>query len=292
LIVSPDNQYLYMSSGSRTDHGEAEAGPREVALTSAIFRLPTSGNNLNLPNDETALKTAGYLFADGLRNPFDMGFSADGELFAADNGPDMDLPDEFNWVREGMHYGFPWRFGSEANPVLDPAYTPAGDERLHGGFQAVDDNKYVYDSGFPPPPAMMIDAIKNNGPDADKFRPGPTATAATDASDMAMPFHGLTGHRSPLGVTFDNESLLCGDYYKSAFVLSFGAFLDVLGDRGEDLLLLQLTKVGTEYEMKTTQLVTGFTAPIDSVMVDNKLYVVEYGEGSSVYEITFPLPAP
>src|SRR5262249_28598152 len=30
LVVSPDNQYLYFASGSRTDHGEVEAGVREV----------------------------------------------------------------------------------------------------------------------------------------------------------------------------------------------------------------------------------------------------------------------
>ena len=46
VIVSPDNMSVYFSSGSRSDHGEVEADEREVPLTSAIFRVPASSNNL------------------------------------------------------------------------------------------------------------------------------------------------------------------------------------------------------------------------------------------------------
>jgi hypothetical protein len=48
-------------------------------------------------------------------------------------------------------------------------------------------------------------------------------------------------------------------------------------------------KVGTEYEMKVTQLVAGFASPIDSAMVDNKIYVVELGAAGRVIEITLPV---
>jgi hypothetical protein len=60
------------------------------------------------------------------------------------------------------------------------------------------------------------------------------------------------------------------------------------------LALMQMTKVNGEYEMQMTVLVTGFTAPIDSVLVDNKMYVIENrysGTPGLIYEITFPLPA-
>ena len=50
----------------------------------------------------------------------------EGELFATENGPDIDFPEEINWIREGLQYGFPWRFGAEDNPVLDPTYDGAG----------------------------------------------------------------------------------------------------------------------------------------------------------------------
>ena len=74
-------------------------------------------------------------------------------------------------------------------------------------------------------------------------------------------------------------------------MLSHGAVLDIMGDRGEDLLMLQMTKVGDEYEMKVTQIVAGIRTPIDSVLVDNKLYTISWGAGNSMYEITFPKPA-
>ena len=291
-IVSPDNQFLYFGSGSRSDHGEVEQGVREVPLTSAVFRLPITANNLMLANDETAL--APYLFVDGTRNTFDFAWSADGELFGGDNGPDMDLPDEMNVLRQGNHYGFPWRMGGEANPVLDPAYTPVGDTRLHTGFQGVDQNKYVYDPAFPAPPAGMtfVDPIPNHGPDADKFRAG-SMGAIQKASTLGMTMPGITGHRSPLGILFDARGALCGDYYKAGFFVSFGALIDVMQDGGQDLSLMKLTKVGANYEMSVTQLVAGFLSPIDSVMVNNKIYIVEFSTtsgGGSVYEITLPLP--
>jgi hypothetical protein len=292
VIVSPDNMSVFISSGSRSDHGEVEANEREVPLTSAIFRVPASSNNLLLQNDETALKP--YLYADGLRNSFDMAYNAEGELFAGDNGPDMDLPDEINWIQEGKNYGFPWRFGSEDSPALDPQYTPTGDTRLHTGFFAVDMKKWVYDAAMPPKPTTpLTDPIVNHGPDCDHMRSSRTANIE-DASMKGVPLSGVTGHRSPLGLAFDTKGALCGDYYKSGFVVSYGALLDVLGDGGQDLALMRLTKVNGAYEMTMNVIVSGFTAPVDSVMVDNKLYVVEnrfMGTPGQIYEITFPTPA-
>jgi hypothetical protein len=291
VIVSPDNMSLFFSSGSRSDHGEIEAGMGEVPLTSAIFKVPVSSNMLQLANDDTALKP--YLYADGTRNSFDMAFNSEGELFAGDNGPDIDLPDEINWIREGKNYGFPWRFGSEDSPATDPQYNPAGDTRLHTGFQAVDQKKWVYDPKLPPKPTGLTDPIINHGPDLDHMRSSRTANVE-DASMKGTPLSGITGHRSPLGLAFDVKGALCGDYYKAGFVLSYGALIDVLQDGGQDLALMNLTKVNGEYEMTMNVLVTGFTAPIDSVLVDNKLYVIENrysGTPGAIYEITFPMPA-
>jgi hypothetical protein len=291
IVVSPDNMSVFFGSGSRSDHGEVEAGMGEVPLTSAVFRVPASSNNLMLANDETALKP--YLFADGTRNTFDLAFNSDGDLFGAENGPDIDLPDEINWLREGKNYGFPWRFGGEDSPAIDPMYNPAGDTRLHTGFQAVDQKKWVYDPKLPPKPAALTDPIINHGPDLDHMRSSRTANVE-DASMKGVPLSGITGHRSPLGLAFDTKGALCGDYYKAGFVLSYGALIDVLQDGGQDLALMNLTKVNGDYEMTMNVLVTGFTAPIDSVLVDNKMYVIENrysGTPGSIYEITFPMPA-
>jgi len=147
---------------------------------------------------------------------------------------------------------------------------------------------------MPPKPATpLTDPILNHGPDCDHMRSSRTATVE-DASMKGVPLAGITGHRSPLGIGFDVKGSLCGDYYKSGFVLSYGALLDVLADGGQDLALMQMTKVNGEYEMKTNVIVTGFTAPVDSVLVDNNLYVVEnrfMGAPGAIYELTFPVPA-
>jgi mono/diheme cytochrome c family protein len=58
------------------------------------------------------------VFANGFRNPYDLAFSPDGEIFTADNNPDaLDdtlsylPPEELDYVREGRHYGFPDAYG-------------------------------------------------------------------------------------------------------------------------------------------------------------------------------------
>lgn len=54
------------------------------------------------------------LWARGMRNPYDLAFSADGKLYATDNG-DETIPvpdgDELNLVEQGGDYGYPYFFG-------------------------------------------------------------------------------------------------------------------------------------------------------------------------------------
>src|SRR2546428_973294 len=133
IVVSPDGIYVYVNSGSRTDHGEVQSAGglfpdmREVALTAKIFRLPANGSNLFLPNDISALRGAGYIFAEGTRNSFDFTFAPNGDLFATENGPDRDMSEELNWLRPGLHYGFPWRIGGADKPQQFPNYDPRAD---------------------------------------------------------------------------------------------------------------------------------------------------------------------
>ena len=60
IVLSPDEQMLYVNSGSRTDHGEVQNGngqfpdAREVPLTSMIIRVPADSKNLSLPNNADA----------------------------------------------------------------------------------------------------------------------------------------------------------------------------------------------------------------------------------------------
>jgi glucose/arabinose dehydrogenase len=284
LAVSPDDASLFFSSGSRTDHGEMEAGSGEVPLSSAVFKVPTA-TVTDMKNDTAAL--AGVLFADGTRNAFDMAFNAAGDLIGVDNGPDMDLPDEINWLQQGKHYGFPFRFGGANNPVAEAGYSAAGDKRLHPGYQAVDTNKYVADTTLVAPAGTtLVDPILNMGPDANIAR----ADKGADPAPVVAGLAGITGHRSPLGIAFDTAGASCGAYYKQGLVLSYGSVkADALGDEGRDLLLLTLTKTGDKYTMTSKQIAKGIEAPMDGVLVGNKFFTTGFGN-APMYVFVLPTP--
>jgi glucose/arabinose dehydrogenase len=294
IAVSPDGTSVFVNAGSRTDHGEVENNgfnfpdAREVPLTSAILRLPADARDLVLPNNETGLKP--YLFADGTRNAYDPAFAPNGELFVGDNGPDADYPDELNWIREGRHYGFPWRFGNQDNPQQFPDYDSAKDKRLQKDFTAVQKGTYKNDPSFPKPPGTFTDPVANHGPDAVQYRADDGE--AHDAAAEGQVLYSFTPHRSPLGLVFADDPKMPADLRGegdtlSAFIVSWGAAGGTLTDRGQDLLHLQLTKQGDTYEATTTQIARGFKNPIDAVMIENRLYVLEFGAGSAIWELTF-----
>ena len=304
IVASPDGQHLFVNAGSRTDHGDVQTnggafpGAREVALTSGIFRLPTSASNLQLPNDDAALRSMGVVFARGVRNSFDLEFAPNGDLLAGDNGPDADYHEELNWIREGHHYGFPWRLGNEDNQMQFADYDAAADRRLQrgAGFSAIDGGSWRNDPAFPARPAgvTFTEPILNAGPDGDRHR-NPTTGAVEDASATGKPFATFTDHGSPLGLTFDrNEGALCADLAGGTFILRFGkAAGATFDDPGRDLLHLRLTRTGADYgPATTTQLLRGFSGPVDAVLVADKMYVLDRnlagsGQGT-LWEVALP----
>jgi len=295
VVVSPDGRWLFVNSGSRTDHGEVQSNggaypdTREVALSARILRLPADAADLSLPNDEAALEAAGYIFARGTRNAYDMAFAPDGELFAIDNGPDADYPDELNWIVAGGHYGFPWRFGDQDNPQRRSDYDPTADRLLQPDFTAVKTGAYHNDPAFPPPPGPFRDPVANLGPAAAQFR-APDGSEQ-DAAAQGRPLLSFTPHRSPLGLAFAGDGMpadLRGeDGAMGAFVLSWGAAGGTLSDRGQDLLHLALRREGDTYVMTSVDLARGFKLPIDSTLAENRLYVLEFGAPGGIWELTF-----
>jgi glucose/arabinose dehydrogenase len=296
IIVSLDGQWIYINAGSRTDHGEVEdnggAFPdaRDVALTARILRIPASAIELVLPNDEAALTEQGSILARGTRNAYDMAFAPNGDLFAIDNGPDADYPDELNWIREGLHYGFPWRFGTQDNPQRFPDYDPTKDLRLQSGFWAVDHGFYHNDPDFPEPPGEFTDPVVNLGPDAMIYRgdDGQEYDAGTQGKTLTT----FTPHISPLGLVFATEPELPAQWRDqggtfSAFLVSWGAAGGTLSYQGQGILHLQLTKTGDNYEVRTDEIARGFQNPIDTVLIENRLYVLEYGGNGAIWELTF-----
>ena len=303
IVADPEGRFVYVNAGSRTDHGDVQTNggafpdARDVALTAGIFRLPTSANDLRLPNDDAALRSMGVVFARGTRNSFDLEFAPNGDLFGGDNGPDADYHDELNWIREGHHYGFPWRLGNEDNQMQFPGYDPATDRRLQRGvgFNAIDSGAWHNDPTFPARPAgvTFTDPIPNLGPDADQYR-NPQSGAVEQASITNRPFATFTDHSSPLGLTFDrNEGALCSDFAGGLFLLRFGKATGPAFEVGRDLLHVALTRTGGEYTGgRITQLVRGFSGPVDAILDGDRLYVLDRsqddaGQGS-LWEVTLP----
>lgn len=302
VVVSPKGDYIYVNSGSRTDHGEIQSAgglypnTREVGLTAAILRLPTNGQNIFLPNDRAALKAAGYIFAEGTRNTFDFAFAPNGDLFGTENGPDRDMSEELNWLRPGRHYGFPWRIGGADNPQQFPNYNPTNDLLLDPRFIAVENGYFYNDPTFPPRPAISLtEPIVNLGPDADSFR-DPQDGQIKDASDLGLTLSTFSTHRSPLGLVFDYSKAMTPEFRGDGFMLSWtqgdptgDSVAGPFKDPSQDLLHLDLTKIGnTNYQVRTTRIVGGFSNPIDAEIINNKIYVLEFGGNQGIWEITMP----
>lgn len=296
ITVSPDNKWIYINAGSRTDHGEIETARgtypdlREVALTTKIMRVPTDATDLELPNDDAVLRAKGYIFADGVRNAFDLAFAPNGDLFGVDNGPDADYPDELNWLREGKHYGFPWRFGNYDNPQQFANYDAANDKRLSKDFVAVQNKTYATDPTYPKAPMAFSDPIINRGPASAQY--SADDGVARDAATEGKTNQTFTPHISPLGLSFVNGDAMPSDYRGMAdklslFLTSWGSAGGAFADKGQWLNHMTLTKVGDNYEAVTTQIARGFKNPIDTAIVGNKLYVLEYGNKGAIWELAF-----
>ncbi|MDZ7965358.1 MAG: PQQ-dependent sugar dehydrogenase [Nostoc sp. DedSLP03] len=302
VVVSLDGNFIYVNSGSRTDHGEIQSvdglypNTREVGLTACILRLPSNGNNLFLANNRATLKTAGYIFAEGIRNTFDMAFAPNGDFFGTENGPDRDMSEELNWLRLGGNYGFPWRIGGTDNPQQFPNYNPATDRLLSPQFNAIQKGYYRNDPTFPiRPTGNLIEPIPNFGPDADNYR-DPVDGKIKDASVLGQTLSTFTTHRSPLGLVFDTQGVMSPEFNRDGFMLSWTAgdptgetLIGPFKDASQDLLHLKLTKVGnTNYKLNATRLVKGFSNPIDAEIISNKIYVLEYGGNQGIWEVSMP----
>ena len=97
MAWGPDG-LLYFGIGSL---GDVDVDANELSGT--VVRMPHLGTNADLE-----------IVSRGNRNAYDVGFNADGALFASENGPDFnDAPDELNHILPGEHYGYPLAFGAD-----------------------------------------------------------------------------------------------------------------------------------------------------------------------------------
>jgi len=144
----------------------------------------------------------------------------------------------------------------------------------------------------------LIDPIPNLGADANSFR-DPATGAVMKASDVGRPLGTFTTHRSPLGLSFDTSNALAGRYRGGAFILGWtrgdpsgdsaqGPFRDA----SQDLLFLDMQRTATGYEVRAQSVVCGFLNPIDTEILNGRLYVLEFGGAGTVWEITTPAAEP
>jgi len=305
IAVDPSGDYIYVNSGAATDHGEIRNGERGSGLTDIILKLPTNGENILLQNNREWLRSNGYLMAEGTRNDFDLAFAANGDLFAVENSGDRDDPEEMNWIREGHHYGWPWRMGGNNTPQQYTPYDPTKDPLLNpnawGGGNLY--QTFSNDPTFPQKPDTIVftEPIVNVGPDGDKYRdtvPSGVGNLGTvrDASDRGETIATFTPHRSPNGLVFDKDSVLKGELKGGGFVLSLNTG-SAFGDTNPDILHVNLTKVGDSmYTAQVTQLVYGFVAPLGIEIAGKNIYVAETGLWSrpqnnppKLWRITLPV---
>ncbi len=311
IIVNAAGDSLIFASGARTDHGEIEStnglypNTRDVPLTTKLFTVPITAQNLCLPNDENALDSMGVIFAHGVRNTFDMAYDKDDQLFGVENSGDRDDPEEINWLRQNHHYGFPWQMGGHVTPMQFIGYDATLDLLINHNSLAWGNNCFYNDSTYPIMPASLniTQPVRNFGPDADKYRDELTGNVM-DASDNGTFLTTFTSHRSPLGIMFDRYSKLGDNLTGDGFVMSYtkgtmdstgtlpdnttGPFVDL----GEDLLHLQMSynTAQDNYDITATKIVTNFASPVDACLVGHVMYTLEIGINapSIIRVLTFP----
>ena len=137
----------------------------------------------------------------------------------------------------------------------------------------------------------------NLGPDADAYR-DPADGRLKDASEEGVRFGTFTAHRSPLGLVFDADNALAEPLQGDGFVLSWtegdpegDSVNGPFNDPSQDLLHLDLAKVGDNYEAQVTRLVGGFSNPIDAEIIGHRIFVLEWGGGRGLWEIVLPQAA-
>ncbi len=132
MVLGADG-YIYMGLGTTCD-ACVEVSP----LSGSILRFKPDGSDLSV-------------YADGFRNPYDVAFNAAGDLFATDNGRDKlgdDIPlEELNFVRAGLHYGWPDCWDGNTDPACANQTLASATFTAHS---SVDGLTFYTGDNFPP----------------------------------------------------------------------------------------------------------------------------------------------
>ncbi len=306
IVVDPDGRYLFVNSGSITDHGEvhdmdgAFPGQRELPTTAVIFKFPVDAEDILLTHELEQVEP--YYFVRGVRNIFSFSFAPNGHFFGVSNSGDYDHSEDMFWLRQGHHYGFPWIMGGTKNPqqFQDWEPDPNEDPMLSRFSHAYNVGYFYNDPDFPQMPKhlMVTPSIQNIGPDGNYFRNMETGEVLS-GDEVGKAISTFTAHRSPLGLVFDHDDALIEEFNGDAFVLSWTAPTSGLlspfyggENQGEDLMHLKLfySDALDNYIVQSTRIVEQFSGPSDALLLGNLLYVIEHSgsDQGNIWKITLP----
>jgi len=298
LLISEDGEHVYVHSGTRTNAGEIQelsgvpetVGLRGEAIRGKLFKLPTNQTEtIIIPKDTANLVASGLVHAEGLRHLFAMAWGIEGKLYGGSNSDRRDVPEAFYEIKENGHYGFPWWIGGAQNPLQFSTYNPDSDVLLPSG--ANNQGYYDTDPDFPPMPTDInfVQPFVNIGPDGDKYREVPSGTVK-DASDEGIGITSFSAHRSPTGLIIDTDSSLSNDFKGKAYMVSYTNSSKLLAGDGRDLLQLNLLNEDT---LSARKLISGFIKPMDVIIKDTLLFVLDMGNsngsGRAIYQATLPM---
>jgi hypothetical protein len=133
---------MYVTSGSRTDGGEAGTKPEystngEEPETATIWRFAPPTGAKSSGEGTPAPAPVRELFAHGLRNTFGFCWDTAGRMIGVENGPDADAPEELNWIQQGRHYGFPYTFADWTDKAYPHTPEPPAGVRFERPFRSV-----------------------------------------------------------------------------------------------------------------------------------------------------------
>jgi len=236
IAFGPDG-HLYAGNGGRTDGGLTSPdsewfGGGETPITGCLWRIKT---DVQPPTLE--------VYARGTRNAYGFCWNDVGEMFATENGPDADAPEELNHIEEGKHYGFPYRFA--------------------------DWTKKAYPTSPEPPPGLTFTL--------------PVANLGPDGGFDGKPMFTFDPHSGPGGIVFLGKEFPEGYRGTFLLTRFGNFIRSPKDNSGFDVLRATLRRNSEgRYEGHFHTVLSGLGRPIDIHQgAHGKLYIAEYSRATN-----------
>ena len=236
IAFGPDG-HLYAGNGGRTDGGLTSPdsewfGGGETPITGCLWRIKT---DVQPPTLE--------VYARGTRNAYGFCWNDVGEMFATENGPDADAPEELNHIEEGKHYGFPYRFA--------------------------DWTKKAYPTSPEPPPGLTFTL--------------PVANLGPDGGFDGKPMFTFDPHSGPGGIVFLGKEFPEGYRGTFLLTRFGNFIRSPKDNSGFDVLRATLRRNAEgRYEGHFHTVLSGLGRPIDIHQgAHGKLYIAEYSRATN-----------